>query len=573
MDPFARREVLHSAEFDRVDALPRRTWTIEEGRDLAADLTRRLKTPAGTMTLEPQQAIALREAYMNGGFFGSMGVGSGKTLFFLLLLGNLLPGRNVLIIDAGLDNDGRKTEIAEYARHWRFQMPRVVHFQEIQVIKGKYLLDEIDPAHVGIDESHLFKNKKAARTARFSRWRKAHPEAKVYAATGTVAKREIEDFCHVVAWCLGPGAPVPLSPHIVEEWGSALNNKISDLNQADPGVLLRWADPQEILELGETRAARRGFCRRFLETPGVVGYSLGADKLTASVEISELRLPLSRPVQEAFEIMRSKQEMPDGTQLVSALDWTRHARTLPLGYWLKWKYPGPLEWMARRKAAGSFIREALSRSRTYDSPAEIYKAYPDAPELASWLEIADTYKPETVPEWICGEALALCAKWLQAGPGVCFTENTAFGEALAVVAGVPYFGAGGCDASGRSIEHYTGDSCVAGCDSNGKGRNLQRWNRMLVAPPSRNGPELQQLIGRFQRLGQKADRITVEITVGCIEHLRNFHQSVSDSEFAEDLLDSRMIACGASVAVTNLGDEPSGAPWEPKWGRHVQRSE
>jgi hypothetical protein len=93
------------ADWYRINALPRRTWTLEEGADLASDLTKILRTPGGTMSLKPIQALGCREAWEHRGLLGNLGVGSGKELLALLLPSVLKAKRPVLIIAAGLDND------------------------------------------------------------------------------------------------------------------------------------------------------------------------------------------------------------------------------------------------------------------------------------------------------------------------------------------------------------------------------------------------------------------------------------------------------------------------------------
>ena len=251
--------------------------------------------------------------------------------------------------------------------------------------------------------------------------------------------------------------------------------------------------------------------------------SWSEDELTSHLTISEIRLENAAAVEKAFEGLRDLWVLPDVTEIVEAVEYQRHARTLPLGYWLKWKYPAPPEWLSRRRAWAAFQREVLGSSRTLDSPLEVERAYPHAPELSAWREIKNTYEPETTVVWIDGTPLARAAEWLKHG-GVAFTENTSFGEALAHVGKVPYFGAGGEDAAGRSIEHFTGKACVASAQANSEGRNLQRWSRMLFDMPPQNGPAWQQRLGRLQRPGQEADEVQCDVLIGCYEHLASFWQ-------------------------------------------------
>ena len=118
-----------SAEFYRISAIPRRVWTLAEGEALSDQLSPIFRRPGRTCRLLPQQAIAVREVLLNRGGFLPMGVGSGKTLTFLVLGAALemrFPGiksRTYHLVKAGLDNTGRKAEIARYLEDWNVPAP------------------------------------------------------------------------------------------------------------------------------------------------------------------------------------------------------------------------------------------------------------------------------------------------------------------------------------------------------------------------------------------------------------------------------------------------------------------
>ena len=80
VSPFGKEVVARTPEIVRIAALPRRVWTDEAAAQLAAMMTRELKTPKGTQSLRPVQAIALYEAMQVGGLFGPIRVGGGKCL-------------------------------------------------------------------------------------------------------------------------------------------------------------------------------------------------------------------------------------------------------------------------------------------------------------------------------------------------------------------------------------------------------------------------------------------------------------------------------------------------------------
>ena len=273
-----RPSLLHSAEFVRISNLPRRKYynevisvlpeeVADEGiisartirtkvfaqdiLDLTKNLTRLLRTPHGTQTLKPVQALALREAWTAGGLFAPMGVGCGKTLVSLLLPTVMGAKRPVLLVAAKLDNPGRRTEILDYCRSWRISIPTIVRFETLSTVKSKDVLDQLNPDLLIIDESHRFKNARAARTRRLRRFLRDHPGCHVCAMTGTITKRSLHDYAHVLTWCLGAGAPVPLRQDVLEEWSFALDERLDWGSQIEPGALLSWCEPGEVEQYGD----------------------------------------------------------------------------------------------------------------------------------------------------------------------------------------------------------------------------------------------------------------------------------------------------------------------------------
>ena len=543
------RAVTASAEFYRVSAIPRRVWTIAEGEALSEQLSpifrrpgRMCKAPVCSgrpphaVHLLPQQAIAVREVLQNRGGFLPMGVGSGKTLTFLVLGAALemrFPGirsRTYHLVKAGLDNAGRKSEIAAYLEDWSVPAPQVLHFDAISPVSGKNLLEQLDPLALLIDEIHHFKNPHASRTARFRRWRKANPDRIVVGATGSITKRSIKDFAHIVPWCLPTHPPVPTRLETIEEWADALDERLDMGARAQPGALLDWCTESELIEYEPLRAVRRAFRRRLVETPGVVVYSVPASTIGAELHIEEHVQEAAPAVVSAFGCLRNW-ELPDGTEIIEALDMARHVRTMPLGYWLRWRYPAPVEWLEKRKAYMGFIRAQLGGR--FDSPDEVARAFPTAPEVSQWRAIKKSYEPETIPEWIDGAAIAYAHAWMQK-PGVVFCDNTVFGQALAHIAGCQFYGPGGLSASGQPIERCAAPVCVASVKANGEGRNLQRWSRGLLMQPPPNNLQMQQNLGRWFRIGQKSARVDVTVFIGCLEHAGNLRQCVSDAQYATD---------------------------------------
>jgi hypothetical protein len=359
---------------------------------------------------------------------------------------------------------------------------------------------------------------------------------------------------------------------VLEEWDLALAEKLDMSMRIEPGALLQWCEPGEIEEHGPTKAARRAYSRRLSQTPGVVCLkTVGVD---AEVEIEEI-VPIHAeggPVDEAFHTLRAAWELPDGQELVEGCEVYRHAREIGLGFYYRWRVPAPKVWLEKRKAWGAWCREKLSGSRTFDSPDDVAQAFPRQPELLEWRAVRDSYKPETTLVWIDTSVLRLCVQWLKDHDGIAATEHSQFGEALAKMADVPYFGAGGVDFLGRSIEDFEGRSCVASIAANGEGRNLHKrlnargrlvgFDQMLICSPPPNGPIWEQLLGRLHRTGLLTKLCKYWVIMGCREQNTAFWQALRDAEnCARDLNGEEPKLTIADITATPLEDQPSGWCW------------
>jgi hypothetical protein len=569
------RQVPYSEDLSRISGLRRRTWSLAEGAELATELSRMLKTANGTMTLLPVQAIALREFWLVGGLFCSMSVSSGKTLLSALL-GTVGQARNpVLMVPAKLLGSGRargKTEkdLAELSVHWIFKPPTLLSYESLGVVSGKETLEALAPDLLILDEAHKLRNPHASRTRRVVRYLKEHPECRVCVMSGTTIKRSIKDYAHLLKLALRGLAPIPLTAETLEDWDCALSEKIDMSNRIHPGALLQWCEPGEIEEFGIINAARRAFSRRLDQTPGVVCHHVAPEDVGADIIIRELVPDVCKATLDAFQLLREKWELPNGQELVDGCEVYRHSREMALEFYYVWKNPAPRDWLDARKAWGGWVREKLKYSRTYDSPDDVARAFPAQPELLAWKAVRDSYRPETRIEWLGMGVLNQCAQWLREHDGVVFTEHTQFGEQLARLAGVPYFGAGGRDSvTGIGIDDYHGRACVASIASNSEGRNLQRWHKMLVTSPPPNGPGWEQLIGRLHRLGQFAKCVEVWVIQSSLEQSSAFWQAVADAELAEHANKEEPKLALAEILVTPLDELPKGPRWDKSRGKKV----
>lgn len=530
---FPLRAVQRTRDFARILALPRRKW-VEGGFTLR--VSESLRRPGSTAMLRDIQAQALFELWLMGGTYAPISVGVGKTLISLLAPTVLREARPLLLVPAKLVDKTRR-EMARYAKDWRVCLHiRIESYQRLGHPSGASLLDTFRPGLIMGDESHKLKNPKTGVTQRVMRYIRENPETRVLLMTGTYAKRSLFDYAHLLKLCLPAQAlPIPQGWNELVEWAAALDD--SDKEPLAPGALLDLCDGTDVGNAIER--ARAGFRRRLTETAGFVATS--ERFLGASLFVDSVQIPNSPAAQTAFSRLRTLWERPDGWAFTEAAHVKACARQLAVGFYYRWDPHPPLEWLEVRRLWSRVCRMILqSNGRNLDTASQVVRAvdaghYPHAVRaLQDWREIEPTFKPNTVPVWLDTNALDVCAEWAHENPGIVWVEHVAFGEALSVVSGLPYYGAGGLDRGKRYIEaHPPGKPLIASIESNYEGRNLQAWSENLIVGPIQNGMRLEQVLGRTHRDGQKEDEVNFRVAFACTEHEADWYSTIDNARYIE----------------------------------------
>ncbi len=551
--PFQRDAVQHTAEFTRIQALPRRTWTKSELEVLTDKMTALLKTPQGTMRLRPVQALALYELGTTGGALCPVGVGEGKELISFLSAKVLFSRHPLLIMPAHLVKRSER-EMEEYGVHWRIPTNlRILSFQMLGQANRADALSVVPPDLFILNECHRIKNQNAAVTRRVVRHMKQFPNAKVIALSGTLLAHSIMDFAHIARWCVKP-CPLPAGFVELKEWSDALDEKSGGgWNQREPGALLKLCSPAE-LQHPPLQAARMGFRRRLTETPGVVATEGGddvANKQGDPIQLTVRAIYYEQApiVEKHFEKLREEWSTPSGWTFSIAMGVWRHARTLALGLHYEFDpWPpgeGPPEerpWCLARSAWKRFVRAAIKDSRgenVLDSELQVANACKkqalDDTVLKAWLSEQPSYTPVSSAVFHDDAALLTCQAWMTQ-PGIVFTDHVFFAEELARRTGCKYFGAGGVDKDGLEIEKADPNSCIiASRVANSTGRNLQAWHRGLVTSAPHSALEWEQMLGRFHRHGQQHD-VTFDLLIGCRENWSGWNRAKDLAQMTRDTL-------------------------------------
>lgn len=535
------RGIPMTGEFRRVLALPRRSWEhpADELEELTGLLTGVLKKGEGDMELWPIQAAALRDVHDCRGAFLPIGVGRGKALISLLAPVVLDARRPVLFVPADLREQTNRFVLPEMTAHWRLHPElKVIGYSELSLAKNSKLLERLQPDLIVLDECHSVKNRNAGRTRRLARYMKAHPETMVVAMSGTVSNRSIKDYWHILFWALKEIlTPLPLKYREVEDWALAVDEKVDEEKRVNGGAMVFFlpeGHQKAIAQEGRkmtTDEARLAYRSRLTETPGVV--ATGNDVLGMSLRIFKRRMVMPECISDAMDVLEKSWKTPNGDYVAEAVDLWRHARELALGFYYKWKYPAPDDWMEARKEWKRFVRDTLKYSKDLDTELQVARACDLGKlcdiEYRAWLEVKDKFEPETEPEWLSDFAINDCLQWADAREGIVWVEHVAFGVRLRDK-GLPYFGAGK-QASAAILEAK--GSIAASIRSHGQGKNLQQWCENLVTAPPTSGKAWEQMLGRTHRFGQEADEVRFEVYQYAGGQVESFEQARADAKYLE----------------------------------------
>lgn len=528
----------------------------------------------------------MHDAGMYGGLFAPIGVGEGKTLVTLLLPVVMRAQRPLLLLPGGLVEKTQRDRL-RYSRHW--QIPNTLRVFSYDMLGRVEAVDELEtyqPDLIIGDEIHRLKNKRAARTRRVARYMVNNPTTMFAGLSGSIMDRSLHDFAHILLWCLKFGAPIPKSSEEIEEWAQVLDVGVNPWERPSAGALLEFCEPADTRDgdfaAPEHVAARRGFCRRLTQTPGVVATVGEGEHIGASIYIRGIVQKAAPVTEHNFLILRGDGsgnldtefpgwQTPDGWELTSAAEVWAKAQELALGLHYIWDPRPPLEWREARREWDKFVRETIARSRTWDSPLHVANAVDaghlkDGGRLERWRKIEPTFAPNVVPIWHDDSALKVCAKWAET-PGIIWTGHNFFAERLSQVTGLPYFAQGGFAADGRYIEDCKpGSSAIVSIDANREGKNLQEiWSRNLIVCPPSSGQWCEQTIARTHRTGQKADEVIVDILIGCRENYDAILSALDGARAVQDMTGKKQKLLLATVELPTV--EEIDAMRSPRWIR------
>lgn len=511
-----RPEVRDSEEFRRVRDGARRKLTQADADAWAEALTPEVLQPGARARLRPWQAAAIAEVVENDGGLLGLPVGAGKTLITYVTARLFGAKRPMLIVPASL-RDKTRHDFASYVGTWRAPNPPPLIVSREQISPDdQQIIERRQPDLILIDEADDLANRRSSAcraldryiVSNRDRYTRADPDwVRVVAMTGTLSRKSLMGYWHLLCWCLDDRAPVPLGESEAAMWAAALDEA------SGRGAAQRRPLPGP---LGATRAeALEWFRTRLIETPGVV--IVDGDSCTAPLTVRQRIAKECPEINAKYERFLLEGEVDDMVVSDPLSRW-RVDGFLGCGLYQHYDPPPPDEWRTTRRAIAALVRESIEHSDTLDTEAQVLRRFADHPLVQEWREIKPTFIPErnTVAVWFSTATVESALEWLHEAPDVpsiVWCGNVEFGRAFADVARLSYYGEQGRDQNGRGLHVAPPDrSMVASWNANKKGFNLQPWRRALLVHPPQSAKWLEQIFGRNHRSGQD---FAVEITMLC----------------------------------------------------------
>ena len=513
-------------------------------------MTRLLRTDVGTMELRPIQALALSEIRENGGLLGAIGVGHGKTLVSLLAPSVLYSKRPLLLLPAQLKRLTLDSILPELRKHWRISPDLVV--ESYHAISNKpNLLFDLSPDLIIADECHKISRKNSARTRRILRYFDAKEETRFVGLSGTITRKSLEDYWHLLLMALRENAPTPLKFHEMRQWGLCIDDGVPDFERPQPGAFKHWLkrNALEGKSPSESRSiVRSAYRERLTETAGVVATSdagVGASLVIRKHSAIYEPIGVAPWISESLKTLEDEWTTPGGEEVSDAVDYWRKAREISMGFYYVWNWgeDGPdLEWLEARKEWRRFVRRTASRNRDYDTELLISNACERGDllsvEWTTWNAIKDRANPKTETVWKCDTVLEYGIELAEERKDtILWFEHKAVGERLKELRPEwPVF-VGGVHGNTELTEHVNNlkGPCSASIKAHGVGVNIQALSDGIVLTPPSSGAIWEQLLGRTHRTGQRADVVNWTVFVHTRHLSEAFSKAVENGRYIEEV--------------------------------------
>lgn len=592
-----RRDTAGSLEIDRIINLPVVYGATEEEVEAFSREEVEASYFEEGFRLLPTQVGAVLAWDLFKGVFGPIGVGWGKTAITLMIANRAFTegdsDRTILFVPSQVYDQLVRNDIAWVRKRVGLKVPFIYmagkSLAERKSIatsgkKGCYimtysllstrdsddLLDWIKPQLIIADEAHEVRNLTAARSARLMRYM-SEQQPYLVALSGTITKKSINDYHHLIAYALRKYCPLPLDAALSCNWSFVLDAD-ADPSDAQTGPiypLLDWARrnfPDAEGLTNDVMGFREAYQLRLTHTPGVVATGdaqIGTSLVLQNSPVKKYTQHKDWPrLKELIDQVEELWISPSGDEIELGFHKWRYLYELSFGFYYNLRWP-TLEELGKRGYSEEAAQEALDGALAHHEAHQEYSK-----ELRQWLKYRSKPKLDTpflvggemarngaanvgaglyelwsamkamqfedMPERI-SEPIRICSykvdhvlQWAQSlkkgeGALIWFHHQEA-GRWIAEVlqkAGLPVIYCPseshrkGSNAAIRD-ERNANKIVVASMRGHGTGKNLQHFQRQLYPQFPRDASLIEQVLGRTHRTGQTADVLIAE-TMNTIE--------------------------------------------------------
>lgn len=456
-------------------------------------------------------------------------------------------------------------------------------------------LEAIDAGLIVCDEIQYIKDRRAARTKRIMEYvDKKRPLG--VGLSGTITRKSISDYHHLIRWCLGECSPLPLSVSMASDWSVVLDadaDPFSSANSTGPiDPLVHWAREVDSKNLTTYTTDRSGFRRayklRLTTCPGVVA--------SEEAEIGVSLILQNEPIKgydnyEGYNRLKSYIEeveevwaTPNGDEIEHAIHKYKWLYELSAGFYNELIWPEPSVLSKRigvpKSTASSMLERAkdhheahqmyakrLRRFLQYevspsdridtpmlvganmaahgdrDVPAELY-------ELWSEMRAADFEgRPERDSRAVrvCSYKVDAAVKWAQSlgkKGGIIWVYHREIGKWVHEKVKEAGLDCLHCPSGNESNKRITDPDnkdkiIVASIRAHNTGKNLQHFQHQYMLQWPRPAQDAEQLLGRTHRNGQQADELVVVTNNTLLFDQMNFSACLNDSLYIHQTTGSR----------------------------------
>ncbi|MEM7203059.1 MAG: DEAD/DEAH box helicase family protein [Planctomycetota bacterium] len=460
------------------------------------------------------------------------------------------------------------------------------------------LLELIQPKLVIADEAHLLKNvHKSARAKRFfgrGRYFDRH-SPQLVAMSGTITSKSIADYWHIIKAALGQNCPLPLSGHLVNQWGRVIDATAHEVVADDSGFrtepvmpLVRWAQkhwPEEDFS-NSVRGFRGAFKKRLSHAPGVVATG-DADIGTSLVLSNTVAKTEGDGWDDLTRLIHDVQKLwvaPNGDELDHAIHQFGWLYQLSAGFYSDLYWPEADALAEERSISEDHAADLLARAQLHHGLLQDYhkklrkwlgtKSRPrlDTPFLVggdmerngaknvgedlheAWCaareaEFEGMPSRRSRPVRICGYKIAAAVEWARkevppSHGAILWVHHKEIGRwvfeelqraglnALACPAGREHDAAITDPANGTRL-------VVASISAHATGKNLQHFQHQHIVQWPRSAVVAEQMLGRLHRTGQRADELVVSTCNTTDIDQLNFAACLNDAAYIHESTGTR----------------------------------